>query len=327
MRILHPLKRISFTLSSLMLLGAAASAAADSSPRPLDFEKINASLRTALGEFSAQSSVVENFSYQIDPKGTNIEQNRYAFAVQLKLAKTPWSSQGLAASGTLTFNADPAAQKGAGVELSVDGVYETDALALLKYKLGRATNCARASDRGGVKGILLQRHCEFVTRVQDVNSIDSLFEFLEAKTKAHRADLSAFKDQLNASIKRLQSRHTNDPVVTFLRAEAAVAQEALKAAEGVALSRTEDGGFSVAAPRYSGCPFLTYNGMNLVVSQNRVSLKGSLELPFGRKLYAAHRPVMLEVLKGLEVQDEVAMKIVKLDALAFINLMEELGSK
>ena len=53
----------------------------------------------------------------------------------------------------------------------------------------------------------------------------------------------------------------------------------------------------------------------------------SAYVKFGKSLYAATRPILVEVIQGLERGDEFAMKLVKLDAQAFANFMAQMTAE
>ncbi|MEZ4743831.1 MAG: hypothetical protein R3B45_15530 [Bdellovibrionota bacterium] len=287
-----------------------------------DFEKINASLSLALEEFSAQSDAIESFQYSFNAEHTNIDQDRYFLDLSLALPKAPWSEGRLDADGSLGFYTDIASTSEPGFTVAIDATYKTDALAMLKYKVINISQCNLNPRANNIMGILWKRHCEYVAKLVKINSVDALYDLLKEKLATHKADVIAYKKELKKALNQLAGQHSDksNKVSALLSGELAKTKGVLKFISGVILKPTKQG-FKIKAPAFDGCPILGSTGLQLSVTPHKVHIAGDLHVKFGKSLYAASRPVILEILRGLENNDPFALKFIKLDAEVFTNLV------
>jgi len=287
-----------------------------------DIAKINDSLRTALTEFSSTPTSVTSLMYSLDPEGTDISQDRYLFDVQLNLARTPWSDGQLEASGSFALQTSLADQSEKGFALAVDANYRTDALAMLKYKMTKTAHCDVAKKGAGIMNILWQRHCDYVAKLPEVTSIAQLRDLLAAMIAAHKADVASYIQSLQVTQTQLSQNGAtySSQIGNLLSHQATVAQHVLGFLNGVVLQSTKDG-FVLDTPAFSGCPILGSSGVRFTVSPDAVAVKGTVQLKFGKTLYAAEKPVIAQVLHGLERGDRDAIQLVKWKAQAFSNLI------
>jgi hypothetical protein len=287
-----------------------------------DFDKINASLTTALSTFSATNDAIDSLMYQLDPIGTDVANDRYLFDVSLQLSRTPWSDDQLKAEGTFGISTDLQDPNEPGLNFSVKAVFQTDALAMLKYKITKISHCDAPEKSAGIMGILWRRHCEYVARLPQIETVSDLHDLLAEKIAVHQSDVRAYIASLNEALSQMaEQKSGNTEIEKLLQAQIKASDGALTFLNGIILTESKYG-FTLEAPAFSGCPILGSSGMSLAVSPTTLAIKGAVHLNFGKSLYAAAKPVVVEVLHGLERGDEVAMKLVQLDAEIFANMIQ-----
>ena len=320
MKYLKTCLKPSLLLAAFVACGGAqarASVATDT----FDLTKINDSLRTALTEFSSAPTSISSLMYSLDPAGTDISQDRYLFDVKLDLSRTPWSDGQLNASGTFALQTDLADQNEKGFSLAIDANYQTDALAMLKYKMTKTSHCDAPKKGAGIMNILWQRHCDYVAKLPEVTTIAQLQDLLAAMIAAHKADVTSYVHSLQLAQTQLsQNGVVASQVGSLLSHQATIAQHALDFLNGVVLQGTKDG-FILDTPAFSGCPLLGSSGVRFTVSPDAVAVKGAVHLKFGKVLYTAEKPVLAEVLHGLERGDRDAIQLVKWKAQVFSDLI------
>lgn len=285
----------------------------------IDFTKVNATLKSALEDFSSKSDAIDTFVYSFDAEQTNVDQDKYQLDFKLVLPQTPWGKQ-LDAAGKISMQTNLADAKEKGLTFGVDGVYQTDALAMLKYKVTKISKCDEKKEIQGVYGILVNRHCEYVAKLSEITTVNQLHDMLVEKIAAHKADVTAYIASLDKGLTSDQSLADNVVVSTLISAEKTKAEKVLKFLDGIVLQQTKTG-FSIEMPANDDCPILGLNGFKLEVSNDKVHAVGSIHLKFGKKLYQAAKPVFIEFLHGLENGEEFAIKHVQMDAEVLANLI------
>ncbi len=285
-----------------------------------DLGAINASLRTALEEFSSRNDTIERLSYSLNSEETDINADRFAFDVELALAKTPWSDQRLDATGHLILSTNLADKSERGFTLSVQGAVEhADILAMLKYRMKRLSACDRERTIDGAAGMLWKRHCAHMAETLEVTTIEALYEHLSEKFASHRTEVATYLQTLKAELAdrdTVQQVADEDVVAELLRVHIARAESLQAFLNNVELTRTETG-FALSLPAFDECPYLGSTGFRIDVTQESANLAGDLHIKMGKSLYAASRPMLHEILRGLESGDATAMKLVQMDAQKF----------
>ena len=324
MKVLNVLLNPLFSASLSLFAGSAFSAPA---PTPLDFEKVNASIKIGLMKYSAETNGNVNLMYALDPAGTNIDKDQYAFKAQLRLAKTSWSNGSLDAVGNFSIKTDLANAEERGFTVAMDTKYTTDAVSMLVAEATAMSPCGDIKQTHGVARVVLQRHCEYVGRLAKITAVDDLQTLLLQKVAAHKQDLAGYIASLQAALAQQPNQQPDQVLVRdLLSSELDKSQKISTFLTSVKISKT-DNGFVLDVPEFQDCPILAINGLRIAVEPNSIAAKGSIHFKFGKSLYAAARPVVLDVLRGLENGDEASIKIVKYDAALYTNLLTSTMSR
>ena len=279
---------------------------------PIDFGKVNATIEKILSESLAKSEVITNFNYAFDTEETDLSKDLIKLSIEMSLSKSSWAEKELKVESTLTFDANMEIEEGRGVSVSFDNTYSTDALAMLKHAVPKLSNCTTKIDKSGVAGILRTRHCEYVEKLKEINSIDDLKVMLEEKLAAHQADLTDYQSELSASQAKV-AFESDSNLSVLISKQLQKAESTLKFIDGVQITG-EAGELIIQSPEIKECPILDSKGMNLHATENSLKLHGKVHLKFGKTLYLASKDIISEVLRGLQNDEEFAKKMVELDA-------------
>lgn len=319
------MKKLLISLSPTILICGSLvslSASAIESSENLDFEKINASIASALSEIDRSGGPIEKFHYSINQEGTNVDEDTYSLDVELIISSTPWGGR-LESNGTIEFSANLGDDNDKGLSLGVDAQLNTDTLAFLKYEAKKLSKCDKLKETGDLKEVLWKRHCEYVNKLPSVHSVSDLYQFLEEKISHHRTDVENYLASLQTELNALESsQHVAlQSAQNLLKLEIDKTESTLRFVQEVELVPTKVG-FKIKAPETSECPILALDGFSLEVSPDTLNMKGSIHLKFGKSLYTAARPVLLDILKGLQNGEAYALKFVQLDAEIFTNFLK-----
>jgi len=312
-----------FLFCGLIILGSSR-VFAEEHPQ-FDIAKINVAIATGLAEFGKKSTEVDSLEYSFDPEQTDINNDQYVLNLSFSMPKTAWSNEGLEVAGTLGFSTDLADASMKGFTVSFDVNYRTDALAAIKYKVSRMTQCSQSYKSEGIMGVLLDRHLEYANRINEVDSIEGLYELMQEKISDHKSDIESYSMALErvTSSKTLQESADVAQVASLLNREILKTQKILDYIVGIQIERTEDG-FILRTPANTECPIMGTTGLQVGVTGSSIRLVGDFELKMGKSIYRAKKPILLEVLRGLENGESFASKFVELDAAAFVEMVSNL---
>lgn len=318
------MKNAKFLFRHLLTMGMALGSIqslADTTEVQFDFERINASISKALTEYSATTQGSSSLMYSLDPQLTDVEKDQYQFNIRLDLAKAPGTNSPLSAIGTMGIKTDRSDPSERGLTLSFDTTFKTDVLPMLVKKITASSHCDAVEKSHGIVQIFWSRHCEYVARLPEVKTIDGLYDLLMLKTATHKADFAAYHVSLESALalEELKPEEAKN-VRALLKNELKRTDAFINFANGVIVNKTETG-FILDVPTFAECPLMSLNGMHIVVNPTDLSVKGEVHLQFGKSLYAAARPVIVDVLRGLEAGDPAAIKLVKYDAEIHTNLI------
>lgn len=307
---MNRLSTILYSFAGIGLVCAASPASA------IDFTKVNASIASSLETFSAESELIETFTYAFTPE-TNVDEDKYVLDMALAVTKTPWAEARTSMEGVISFQANLSDQADRGVAFGIDLKASTDALAMLKFKLKKMSHCDAESFGSGIMKVLWARHCEYVGQLDAVANVAALRDLLAQKISDHRADVTAYITLLNQT---LQTSALDERVLELIKGDLKKANAALTFIDGITLQEQGDG-FVIKSAAFEGCPIVGISGIEMKVQPEMVHIKGAIKLKFGKVLYAASRDVVLDVLNGLEQGEAYAAKLVQYDAMMLESLI------
>lgn len=292
----------------------------------VDYTKVNAAIDTALSEYLAGNTTFSVLKASIDAAKTDIAADTYGLNLQVTLPKPSYADQDLQIDAKLGFQSNLKDSSNQAIDLSVDATIKTDVLALLKLVVPALSRCDQAAKSDGAAGVVWARHCELIEQLPAITSIEELRGFLQNKLETHRSDLKAYRMGLGVALQQLRSRLSPMSLVAqrTLKQQKNKAQQVLKFFEQITI-KGKGQSLSVQAPAYSGSPFISLLCMKLQINAQELVIKDKMSVDFGKIFYGATKPLLKDLLEGLEQNSETARDVIKAKAQIFGNLFS--GSK
>lgn len=289
--------------------------------KAFDFAKINASLKSATQKFSNTSTTVKSLHLALQPEASHPEQDQYSLEFAVNLYETPWSlGKEFSAEGSIQSQIDLANPAEKGLSFQINTRKRTDTLAMLRYKATKYSHCEAAAQASGLKGLLWQRHCEYVAKLSQIGNVTDLGKLLQEKIAAHLSDLRVYQASLQSLLD--QGPSEDGTVQGLLRSQLADLKTASEFLSSAVVTET-DTGFNLQLPAFTACPLFATTPFSLVVTADTLQIAGGLKLNFGKAHYQAARPVIFEFLEGLEDGEEFALKYVDFKITILANLLQQ----